>query len=324
MSTLPLKRRVLLSWAGLVSVLMLLSGGAIQGQPVSGVFELRPGVWIDSQNEKAFLMAPEGGIDCISLSDGAVLWQSSQALKPLALQASNLLAQVASSRPGSLNLAILSTDSGELTRSLTVDVSTEAMPSVDDQLGATFQVRTELGETGVTLAWSSSSRVVQGMPTDLAAARPQVREGAVLVNLASGALSEIAISRRLKEPQRPLLEGDQRQSGLVEGRQFLSADGQNISVSQRVTEGASLKEYRWSIYSRSGRHLGDLETFASYSPFTVSANNLIFETRPFARRGNDGEMEQEPLKIRAVSLSNGVELWQAEVRDTAYRGPYPP
>ncbi len=324
MSTLPLWRKRLLSWVGLGSVLIFLSGGATQGQPLSEVFELRPGVWIDSQSEKAFLMAPEGGIDCISLTDGSVLWQSPHAQKPLALQASNLLAQVEIPTPGKLNLAILSAESGELTRSLSVDLSMEGIPSIDDQLGATFQVRTELGETGVILAWSSSSRVVQGMPTDLAAARPRVREGAFQLNLTSGAVSETAIPLPLKEPQRPLLEGDRRLSELVEGRQFLSADGQNVLVSRRVTEGASLKEYRWTIYSRTGRFLGDFETFVSYAPFLVSNGNLIFETRPFARRDGEGNMEEEPLKIRAVSLSNGVELWQGEVRDTAYEGPYPP
>ena len=46
------------------------------------------------------------------------------------------------------------------------------------------------------------------------------------------------------------------------------------------------------------------------------------EPAPYARYITG--LVDEPLKIRAVDLQTGQELWNWQVRDTTYRGPFPP
>lgn len=314
---IPSSRILLGSFLG---CLLSMAAGA---QPVAEIFELRPGVLVDRGAGNAFVMAPGGGVDCVRLGDGALLWRSRLAHKPLALHGPRLLAQVDSSTPARLDLAILSAANGDPLETLTADLPAEVFGWIDDRLGGTFRARGRSGADGVLLAWTSSRQVVQGMPTDLAAAQPRVREGAFAVDLSAATVAAVAPPPRLLEERRPLLEAGRRLAGLPPGRQFLSADGRHVSVSDRIADGSAWNEYRWRIYSLDGQRLGDLETFTSYSPFFVYGSTLILESRPFARR-IAGEMREEPWKLRAVALSNGIEQWQLEFRDTTYPGPYPP
>ena len=72
-----------------------------------------------------------------------------------------------------------------------------------------------------------------------------------------------------------------------------------------------------------GSRLGSFRNAAAYAPFYVSDGLVVFVTQPRARL--QGEiLVEEPLSLRAVSLANGVELWSHAVRDTQFRGPFPP
>jgi hypothetical protein len=106
--------------------------------------------------------------------------------------------------------------------------------------------------------------------------------------------------------------------------QILSADGGHVLASERVADDSVWEKYLWTIYDRStGEPIGEFRTFRSLAPFFVSDSMVIYETPPAARQVQ-GNLIEEPLKIRAVDLSTGREVWSREVRDTAYRGPFPP
>ena len=82
-------RRLLL----LLSTLITASQGAF-------AFELAQGVIVDGTRSRAYLMNPEGGIDAVALSNGAMLATTARGAKPLLLDDGALLAQAEGERGG--------------------------------------------------------------------------------------------------------------------------------------------------------------------------------------------------------------------------------
>jgi hypothetical protein len=58
------------------------------------------------------------------------------------------------------------------------------------------------------------------------------------------------------------------------------------------------------------------------SPFVVVGNRLIHVAQPTTRREGSKVIDQ-PLRLRAVDLATGQEIWSRELRSTAYNGPFP-
>jgi hypothetical protein len=107
------------------------------------------------------------------------------------------------------------------------------------------------------------------------------------------------------------------------GRQFVSADGRQVLVSERIADDRTFDKYRWSLHTRDGALLGEVSSFVSYSPFAVYDSLLLFSTPPNARRIGE-ELRSEPLLMKAFDLRSGAEVWRHALRDTQYRGPFPP
>jgi hypothetical protein len=59
------------------------------------------------------------------------------------------------------------------------------------------------------------------------------------------------------------------------------------------------------------------------APFVVSGSRIVYVAQP-AMRVEGKKMIEEPLRLRALDLKTGAEMWTALVTDTAYRGPFPP
>ena len=110
----------------------------------------------------------------------------------------------------------------------------------------------------------------------------------------------------------------------IPGPQFLSADDHHIQTSQRIGDDSVFEKFRWTIYARDTKEIvGHINSHVPLASFFVTGSHVILVTEPYARR-EEGRMRQEPLRIRAVDLRTGVEAWSHDVRDTEYRGPYPP
>ena len=319
-----------------------------QEQTTMSGIQLRPGVIIEPDRRLAYVMSPEGGTVAVGLDDGSEAWSTMEIAKPLAL-VGNLLVGQAPSADGGNDLQVVVLDTGERGRPVvaeSVELPAGVRVSIDESLGTSFvaDARAFAGEAMVF--WEYSERPMRGMPEEegeilgmppeeeirgerttdgRAAAEPQVKSGAFLMDLSSGATSPVQPAEVMVAPARRASElaVAERLPGIPEP-QILSADGRYVLSTQRVADDSVWEKYLWTIYDRStGEAIGEFRTFQSLAPFFVSDSQVIYETPPYARQ-IQGNLIQEPLKIRAVDLSTGQEMWSREVRDTTYRGPFPP
>lgn len=326
-------------------VLVLMSALITTSASALGGVELRPGVVVDPATGMLFAMTPEG-IDALDTSSGASKWQSQDATKPLGLVGGQLITQVDAERPGQLRLAVVDVSNGRLSRSTTVDLPGEVFAKVQASASTDFTARFDTDAAGPLIRWQFDWHRARGMPfmedrqpLDAAdakvgeqmekrlAAQSGQKSGAFRFEPSTGASVALEDIPAV-ETAAILLEGAQRIPD-VEGRQFRSVDGQYVLVSERVADGREWNRYSWRIFSKAtGERLGELRAPVSYSPFTVvgstvGGSTLIYSTPPNQRRIDD-EFVAEPLTLRGVSLSNGVEQWTRALRDTEYRGPLPP
>ena len=126
-----------------VFVLVLISSGLLHLSPARAegplsptLFDLWPGVLVDTAKNRGYLMAP-GGIEALELSTGQPLWKTSLARKPLAIGSNRLLAQAETTVPGSLRLEILDTDTGKrmLGREIVVSLPARVLAALQDGMG---------------------------------------------------------------------------------------------------------------------------------------------------------------------------------------------
>ena len=104
---------------------------------------------------------------------------------------------------------------------------------------------------------------------------------------------------------------------------YASADGRHLLASKRIESSRPI-EYLWSIYSvETGESVAQIRHSSPAAWFFLYGSSLIHASPPTSRLVN-GKWINEPPKLRAIALENGAELWDRPVRDTAYRGPYPP
>ena len=87
---------------------------------------------------------------------------------------------------------------------------------------------------------------------------------------------------------------------------------------------ATLPPWHWLIFSiDSGDLVAEINMESPGARFFIWRNYLIYTSSP-QRRLVAEEWVDEPLRLRAIDLENGNEFWSWQIRDTAYRGPYPP
>ncbi|MEM8930574.1 MAG: hypothetical protein AAGE94_05335 [Acidobacteriota bacterium] len=285
-------------------------------------FELRPGLVIDPSSSTAFLMAPAGAIEAIDLDQGAVRWTSTDAARPLTVVQDRLVAQVERRAPGPLSLVALDAASGRARVTRDVELPDGMIPGVVDGLGVSFVSRAEAQTSGVLVSWTYDRKSIGAIPDDQRGdAKAEALAGALWLDPVSGAV-ETRSAPTKAAPASIQLDGSARLSR-VDARQFRSADGRHVLASERIADGRTWNRYRWTIYTASGERLGELDTPVSYAPFAVIDGVLVYEAGQALRRVG-GEMVAEPLRVVAVSLPGGVVQWTRAIRDTAYRGPFPP
>jgi hypothetical protein len=114
------------------------------------------------------------------------------------------------------------------------------------------------------------------------------------------------------------------QGGKADPSQRLSIDGKHLLKSERTGDARVWERYEWSITDiGTGEKVGRTKSHLSQSAFVVVGSRLIVVTGPFSRRTDKG-MENQPLMLRGIDLEKGEQVWSQPVRDTEYRGEYPP
>lgn len=337
----PASQVRLLSFA-LLSAFLLLTPVTAMAQSADlagpGSFAVRDGVVVDAGQGMVYLMNPSGGIDAVKLATGETAWSSQEAARPLALAGGVLVAQARPTTAGELSIVNLDTASGAAAGSTSIALPEGVWARVSQDLQSTFRVRAVANGGTVTLAWTETRSAGKDAPAQgyLAseeegaspaatrrAAKPgySVEQGAVRLDVARGQVTPLGdreIANRGLASHISLSQGQFIANAA--GRQFLSADGRHVLVSQRA---AGQTGYTWSVYERaSGALLGTASSQASVTPFAVIQGRLVYETRPSGTLV-DGKMVQQPLQLRAVTLATGQELWARAMLDTEYRGPFP-
>ena len=304
--------------------------------PVNG-FQLIPGVIVTYDRSQAYVMNAEGGIDAIDLSQGTAVWTTKKASKPLGLQGNLLICQVEPSRAGTkLGVVALNIqERGKQVFSKSMRLPAGVTVSIDETLNSSFIVSVQPSGSNAVFSWDYNEHPIQGLipPDDsensemgLRAIPESTTSGSFRMNLTSGKISSLTTEARPFAPAPSALTSvvaKERIAG-VTGDQFVSADGRHILSSERIANDAVWEKYRWTIFTRStGESLGEIKSHVSVSPFFIADSKVIYETTPFLRQTQSGLVE-EPAKIRAVDFNTSQELWSKQIRETTFRGPYPP
>jgi hypothetical protein len=314
---------------------LCLPGVARAQRDTAAAVAFRPGLLVHPGLGVAYLMSVSGGIAAVDLATGAVRWTSTQGGRPLALVGNTLLTQVEPRTAGSqLELVVLDVGKrGARTATSRVTLAPGVRVALGETLQGTFLLEAQPAGGNVLLLWTFLPSPGQGMPepqdtqsgrgTNRRVGAPARARGALRVNLATGAARPVDTTtvRAAPAPRWILPSSEKLAAAGAAATQYESADGRHILASERLDDDRVWAKYRWTVYERSsGRRLGEFRTYLSFTPFIVRGSLLIYETTPYAVAG----AEEQPAKLRAISLTTGREVWSVPVRETVYRGPSPP
>jgi hypothetical protein len=323
---------------------ILLLAGLALGQPLQAAaldpgIALQEGVVIAPQQGFAYLMRPGGGIDAVDLASGALRWRTKTAAKPLALSGDRLVAQADSRGVNVLKLMVLDAQSGAVRGAVRIALPAGVAATVTDTPAGSFRVRAESQASKLVVHWEATTAAepAQGYlpaaddglaaPSKAKPSSPKILTGEAVVDLSAPSLkarpSPAAPSEEASP--RPALEELQRRLVTAEGREFLSADGQYVLVTEPVQSAElTLYRHRWTVYERaSGAKLGSVPALVAAAPFVVVGETL-YHVAPAHGIRQQGRFVQEPAALLAVNLKTGVESWQKSIGETFYRGPFPP
>jgi hypothetical protein len=300
--------------------------------PCSASDTLDRGVVLDRTHGQVVLMLPEGGLEAVDVRSGSSRWKSNDADLPVRIDGQTLLALGGGSKRGVLPFALIAADSG-LTRSTGFGtLPTPARVLVDQRLGETFEVKTEV-DSGFTWTYSSTatrgallSAEVEVQPDGataavetqdrLAAADLLQLSGSVQIDASQNGLVSSKSASGAGKPAAPIEIGSPSAGG---PRSFRSDSGLHILESTPLGNGS----YSWALRSSEGTVLGTMESEHAYLPFEVVDSTLLY-MRPLRAEFTVADVVLSLPTLIAFDLSAGQVLWQREVRDTTFRGPYPP
>lgn len=307
--------------------------------PNANPFQLRPGVVVDPVRRVAYIMNPDGAVEALDLGAGTQLWSTREAAKPLAVAGEKLVAQAEASDAGNaLPLVVMESKSGEVVTKAVRGLPAGVKPSIVETVNGEFTAFAEAEGGNALVAWQYLKRHLRGMHPNTkdtisgtetegvqSLSDEQSRSGAFRLNLSTGATSNVSGPGipTIMSMQQKVLPAAERLPGLPE-TQVLSADERYILVSERVEDDRVWEKYKLTVYDRAGRApVGEFRSHFSVVPFFVTDSTVVFERRPSIRRAEAGLVE-ESLALRAVDLKTGRELWTRPIRDTSFRGPFPP
>ena len=323
-----------------VLLMLVLSIGITSQSLAQKTFELCSGVVVDPGRHLAYVMNTEGGIDAVELNRGTLAWSTDQACKPLALIGDRLICQVEPQAVGNkLEIVILNVkERGKPEIAKSERLPSNVRVSISESLDSSYTIYARVHGGDLFMFWKYSFRPIKGTaPPDLEIDRktgkavyaseiksPQNTSGTIRMELSSGTMSFVKkedVPAALA-PRSPDIAANERLPG-VPGRQFIAADSAHILCSERAADDSVWDKYRWTIYNRTtAKPVAEIRSYRSQAPFFVHGTQVIYETGPYIRQTQKGLLH-EPLKIRAVSIKTGRELWSYPIRDTTYRGPYP-
>ncbi len=280
--------------------------------PPLAATELQPGLLLG--DNRVWLMAQDGGVACVAVDNGEELWISRDIAQPVGISESQLLALRETTREG-LSYAWVEADSGQRLAVGRAELPEGVRVLIDERLGESFAINAN--DSGFD--WHYRRSEVRGAPEseddNMAKRSASVdNQGAFRIDWSKRAVIESRVDIH-KAPPRAAEIGTPDAAT----RRFRSQSDAFRLASERQADG----RYRWTISTAQGETLGAVTSDYSYRPFDVIAGRLLFVT-PLSMRRDGAEVALSMPTLVAYDLANGERVWQRELRDTRYRGPYPP
>ena len=281
---------------------------------------VQPGLVVDPIARVAYVLNAAGRVEAIDVSNGSTRWVSPTTALPLALVGGQLVALTQAARPTNvMELTTLSPSrEGARLRASRVALPERVQVTVQESLSSEFLTGARVEGNSVIVSWEFIPHITKGAysPEDTAPSRIR---GTVRYTPATGTLTRVTGVPPVPVGPRANKLSDRERIDADAGTQFVSPDGRYVLVSQQISDDREWNKYRWSLYERGGRKIGETRTHVAFGPFTVVGNQLLYVTEAY-ERGDD----IQPKKLRAVDLTNGREVWSKTILDTKYRGPFPP
>jgi hypothetical protein len=297
---------------------------SLLSMPALASDSLQRGVVLDRVNAQVLLMRASGGMEAIDLRSGQTRWTSTEADLPVLANEDQLLALRSPAEAGVLQVAFIDLATGQTRAQQSAPLPRQAMALIDDRLGQRFDIAVRRDAEGFD--WYYEARHVSGAkrapaPAPNGAENKQVPaasaySGHVSVDFQTAKLatSTATVAKALDvaavELAAPKATG---------ARRFRSGSGLSILASERMES----LDYRWQLSQHDGSQLGELSSEYSYLPFEVHDGILLFTT-PLRVRSDKAGLNVEGPTLVAFDLAKGMRIWTREIRDTVYRGPYPP
>lgn len=164
-----------------LAALALGVASSLQGATV----ELRPGILVDTEAGRAYLMCPEGGVEAISLDSGRVLFASPSGTRPLAVAGGWLVTLAEPKGPGSLDLALISLAEPTRVSTLSSPLPPDVRAMTVDGLGRSFEVIARSRGAVLDLAWTARWQRTSPIPPGKGEPQSGRTQGGLRLDLAS-------------------------------------------------------------------------------------------------------------------------------------------
>ncbi len=306
---------------------------------------LRDGVLLDLTSGSVILMQPKkaekkaSAVEAVQIESGQSIWIAEGSDKPLDVSAGRVITQVAMEDLSQLKLSILSVDTGKIVaegeRSLPLGIKA----SIDESVEGTYLMRASSRSDQSMVTWSFRPRRLRGVrpgagpdtdsdaesnTPDDSPARVRATSGMFSLDLNTaqmeavnvGAPGILALDGSEGQTEEVILEG-------VEGEQFASLDGEHIISSVLTGDDTIFEKYTLSVYEKESKEkIGQLKSHLAFVPLAVVKGQFVAMFEPQTRRV-ENQLVETPLQVRTYG-TNGELKWSRPVRDTTFRGPFPP
>ncbi len=312
---------------------------------------LHDGVVVDPASGAAYVMSPGGGIEARDIATGNVLWKSDAAAKPLLAMDGSLVAQAPPNAAGDLVVVTLDARKGSAKDRTEIKLPPGQRSQLTDGPSRSFRAQAfPSGDGSVIVSWTAEQgRALQGVAppelevpqvdgskadagaaerrAEILAAAHERRRGAFRLDVASGKIAPVPFAEAAAKA--PSLSariggggGGDKAAGGVLGS-LTSMDGRHVLTAER-SSGEARNPYRWTVTdAATGAVAGTVDAPVSMAPFVVSGTRILYVAEPGMRK-EGSQLVQKPLRLRALDLQTGAEMWEAPTVDPLYRGPLPP
>jgi len=212
------------------------------------------------------------------------------------------------------------------------------VPSIARTLKSDFRATAAPMDGGTLVSWVFDEALQRTLPPGtrselhpsqevrpLAVGSEKVNSGSFRIDFTTGTTSPVGSAETNQLRSRTAeIPFETQQSNNDQHTPLLSVDGQSSMVSERTGGPADLQKYTLIVMDRkTSKQLGRFRSHTSVVPFIVIGSRVLYESTLYRYRDRDRLVEQ-PRRIEAVDLSTGSEVWSLELRDTVYRGAFPP